>query len=435
MCLCLETLHLGVQCCEDDDTAEVVAGILLLYVCKYPSEDLCKVRVGLDDSLLQLYNVLDNNFELLDTVTTTSTSEFCKSQVDRVQLYCYCLTPWIEGTTSFAIYGDKQKDYNVYNCSGCDNWYHKCCLAACHIPIPKRKADYLCKNCEIPATVQRNHDGFINTCTSDNFLTVLLLHCKQYDNFLLSEMGCSTVEDTLKAAITLMMKGKIYEGKTVFLQMLSSAVNLPYDHQRYDCYGGENDKCLCLFTHIWKVVVKQRCTSLHCPANNAEVTKYLSSFAMESCTEDLFPQPGNQVGYCGAEFHSEPPKDSLHGLTNRLQLDTNQRISFYECRGKPLIISAAFVNSKPWLLPIDIQSLSSKNILNLEPFLTVYGNLYQLTGYSLNSGNHFTAVIFWYGKKFYYDGMQKKGCCLIPFVEDQLNNKTGSYAYYFITHS
>ena len=110
MCLCLETLHLGVQCCEDDDTAEVVAGILLLYVCKYPSKDLYKVRVGLDDSLLQLYNVLDKNFELLDTVTTTFTSEFCKTQVDRVQLYCYCLTPWIEGTTSFAIYGDKQKD-------------------------------------------------------------------------------------------------------------------------------------------------------------------------------------------------------------------------------------------------------------------------------------------------------------------------------------
>jgi len=86
--------------------------------------------------------------------------------------------------------------------------------------------------------------------------------------------------------------------------MLSSTVNLPYDHQRYDSYGGENDKCLCLFTHVWKIVVKQRCTSLHCPANNAEVTKYLSSFAMASYTEDQFPQPGTQVGYCGAEFHS-----------------------------------------------------------------------------------------------------------------------------------
>ena len=140
-------------------------------------------------------------------------------------------------------------------------------------------------------------------------------------------------------------------------------------------------------------MVKQRRMSLHCPANNAEVTKYLSSFAMESCTEDMFPQPGTEVGYCGLEFHSEPPEDSLHGLTNWLQLDTNQRTSFYECRGKPSIISTAFVNSKPWLLPIAIQSLSLKEILNLEPILTGYGFLYQLAGYSLNSGNHFTAVI------------------------------------------
>ena len=129
--------------------------------------------------------------------------------------------------------------------------------------------------------------------------------------------------------------------------MLLSTINLPYDHRRYDCYGGENDKCLCLFTHIWKIVVKQRCTSLHCSANNAEVTRYLSCFAMTSCAEDPFPKPGTQVGYCGAEFHSEPPKQSLHSLTNlnRLQLATNQRISYYECCGKLLIISAAFVNS------------------------------------------------------------------------------------------
>ena len=167
------------------------------------------------------------------------------------------------------------------------------------------------------------------------------------------------------------------EGKTVFLHMLTSAVNLPYDHQRYDCYEVKMTNAFV----CWKVVVKQSCTSLHCPANNTEVTKYLSSFLMASYTEDLFPQPGTQVGYCRAEFHSEPPKESLHGLTNRLQLDTDQRISFYECRGKPLIISAAFVNSKPWLLPIDIQSLSLKDILSLKPFLTVYGFSYQLAAW------------------------------------------------------
>ena len=69
MCLCLETLHLGVQCCEDDVTAEVIVGILLLYVCKYPSKGLGKICVGLDDSPLQLYK--DEHFELLNTVVTT----------------------------------------------------------------------------------------------------------------------------------------------------------------------------------------------------------------------------------------------------------------------------------------------------------------------------------------------------------------------------
>ena len=232
----LEALHLGVQCCEDDGSAEMVAGILLLFACNYPNIDLGKIRVNLDNSPEQLLDVLDGHFQLLNTiVTTSSNSDFCKTQVDHVQLYCYCLTPWIEGTTSFAIYGDKQKEYNVYSCSGCNNWFHKCCLVECHIPIPKRKSDFLCKTCEIPETLQWKHEKFVNTCTSDNFLTVLLLHCKQYEGFLQSALGCSTVEDTLKAAVTLMIKGKIYEGKTVFLNMLQSTVNLAYDHGKYDC--------------------------------------------------------------------------------------------------------------------------------------------------------------------------------------------------------
>ena len=45
MCLCLETMQLGVQCCKDDDTAEVVAGILLLYVCKYTCQSLIDISI------------------------------------------------------------------------------------------------------------------------------------------------------------------------------------------------------------------------------------------------------------------------------------------------------------------------------------------------------------------------------------------------------
>ena len=42
--------------------------------------------------------------------------DFCKTQVENVPLLCYCLTPWIDGSTSAAIYGKKQKEFNVYNC-------------------------------------------------------------------------------------------------------------------------------------------------------------------------------------------------------------------------------------------------------------------------------------------------------------------------------
>ena len=39
-----------------------------------------------------------------------------KSVVEKIQLLCVCLTPWIDGSTSKAIYQEKQKEYNVYVC-------------------------------------------------------------------------------------------------------------------------------------------------------------------------------------------------------------------------------------------------------------------------------------------------------------------------------
>ena len=169
-----------------------------------------------------------------------------------------------------------------HNCIGCNNWFHKFCLLACHIPIPKRESNFLCKSCEIPETLQWNHEKFVNAYTLDNFLTILLLHCKQYECFLQSSLGCSTVEGTLnlslKATITLMIRREIYESKTMFLNMLLSTVNLAYNDHKYDCYGGENNRCLCIFTQIWKIAVKQRCMSIHCPVINKEVTKYLPAF-------------------------------------------------------------------------------------------------------------------------------------------------------------
>ena len=56
----------------------------------------------------------------------------------RLALLCICNAPWIEGTTAKAIYGRKIKDFNVHSCCNCGGWFHKYCLRACGIQVPKR---------------------------------------------------------------------------------------------------------------------------------------------------------------------------------------------------------------------------------------------------------------------------------------------------------
>ena len=64
----------------------------------------------------------------------------------------------------------------------------------------------------------------MNTCTSDNILTILLLHCQQNHKFL-NTIGDSEIEKTLKAGIALMLSGKMYEGKTIILKFVQSQLN------------------------------------------------------------------------------------------------------------------------------------------------------------------------------------------------------------------
>ena len=40
------------------------------------------------------------------------------------QFVCICRTPWIEESTSRAVYGDKQNEFNSHICCKCDGWFH-----------------------------------------------------------------------------------------------------------------------------------------------------------------------------------------------------------------------------------------------------------------------------------------------------------------------
>ena len=78
--------------------------------------------------------------------------------------------------------------------------------------------------CDIPDSLRWHHDIYTNTCTVDNFLTIMLLFAKQTPTFL-SKFVANEIEN-LKSSLLLMLKGKLQEGKTSILQYFHSRLNL-----------------------------------------------------------------------------------------------------------------------------------------------------------------------------------------------------------------
>lgn len=241
-----------------------------------------------------------------------------------MSLICYCLTSWVEGSTSCAIYGSKQKEFMAYSCIEYDNWYHKHCLKTCNVRIPGRFEDFICSYCKIPSTIQWSHNEYTDTCTSDNILTIFLLHCKQNPNFL-NAMGETEIEHVLKAGLSLMVSRKIYEGKTVILKHVQSQLNLPMTLSgKYDCLGTEFCKFLCLFRHIWKTTISLECKSSHCPSLVRLHTRNLSSVSFYSGTtsfleqlKELFPECSTVLNdNCDVQFSTDFFPNSLHRLIN-----------------------------------------------------------------------------------------------------------------------
>ena len=165
------------------EIADAVTAVLLISICMDGGLNLAKVNLDTQATLQYLQHFLS-----MTTVTTlhvcTEPKEFSSSRVDKVDLHCFCLTSWIDGSTSQAIYGKLQKQYNVYQCSKCKNWFHKACLVKLNIPVPSRKGTFVCSKCTILVTIQWNHNEFTNTCTSD------MLYCQQHPAFL-SNLGSS----------------------------------------------------------------------------------------------------------------------------------------------------------------------------------------------------------------------------------------------------
>jgi len=176
----LITLHMGVQFVNPEYT-DAISALLLLITCIDHSLDLARVNTDFEvaSQCLSSFVYLEDTsiYKTILKDINIASVEFSKARVFSIKLHCFCLTAWIDGSTSLAIHEHLQKEYKAYECSKCKDWCHKACLLKFDVKLPTHKSEFVCSRCTIPSTLRWSHTEFTNMCTSDNFLTILLLYC------------------------------------------------------------------------------------------------------------------------------------------------------------------------------------------------------------------------------------------------------------------
>uniref|UniRef100_A0A1X7UXJ5 SWIM-type domain-containing protein n=1 Tax=Amphimedon queenslandica TaxID=400682 RepID=A0A1X7UXJ5_AMPQE len=432
--------HCGVQL--SDEYPDQLTAALLLMACSYPNDDLSLKHidpVALRETLCTYIHTGSYERVPVDECDVA----FCKRKVSKVSLLCYCFTPWVDGSTSVALYGIKQKQFNVHNCSKCKEWFHKYCLRICGSKVPKRTTDFTCAYCTIPETIPWHHHQYTNTCTVDNGFTIILLHCLQNPLFF-NNLGSSDIEKAINGSVQLMLAGHLYEGKGALLDYISSKIDISYLDSKIDFKGNEHSKFLSLLRNISRVYVKQRCLSQHCPKQIENIRHFYtfsfsSSANIEKHLKGNFPACNEVIeGYCAAKFPDDdiPLGCTEFGINNHIVFDdegAEVREEYYECHGRVVVLEAHFTSKNPWIIPISISRLRGSEIMQIPKEILVYGKRFVLGGYSIHSCEHYTAVIYWHNKPYYYDGIKKtKEQRFVAYNPKYIKDKSGSFAYYFL---
>ena len=73
-------------------------------------------------------------------------------------------------------------------------------------------------------------------------------------------------------------------------------------------------------------------------------------------------------------------------------MTTIYRHAFYECRDIPKVQIIAFSRPNPWLIPVNIASLSGNDIKRVPQTISIFKVQYKLAGITVNASNHFTVL-------------------------------------------
>ena len=198
---------------------------------------------------------------------------------------------------------------------------------------------------------------------------------------------------------------------------------------------------LCAIRHVWKMHIVLKCDSPFCP-KSSNCSRYPTTYSLHASSShsfveqinELFPSNGDSHGYCGSEFHVDPPDAAPCCINDKQDVNTNERVMYHECRGTNIVQSAEFLSKSPWVLPFVISNFKSdriqKNVDNPPNEIYVYQQTYKLAGWSMHCNGHFTAIVNW---RFSYDGLGKTDKLRFHLESDNdYLNQEGSFAFYIL---
>ena len=191
-----------------------------------------------------------------------------------------------------------------------------------------------------------------------------------------------------------MNKSNITEGKALMLKKAHDRLNFNRDKKwkvRLLWNLGE-----CIFMLICTNLEATVCVSMHFSLLSYVNICTSRTFVWHTAH---FPNPGDIMCYCGAEFSTKPPCNVPNKICNRIDANNTKTDRFYSC-------SEGCIHNNPWVIPISMEGISLNNINNLPLTFNVYHRCYKLGGCTMNTGGHFVAILLWHGTHYFYDGIK-----------------------------
>ena len=110
----------------NDRLADEFAAVMLVLSFVDPALNLTRIKPDpkfINEDIMSFMHQKEMKFHYEEAKSDCSVTQ--KLDVD---MFCFCMTAWLDGTTSKGVYGEQQKEFNMYQCCFCSMWYHKYCL-------------------------------------------------------------------------------------------------------------------------------------------------------------------------------------------------------------------------------------------------------------------------------------------------------------------